>query len=171
MQANKSSKRSISLIGMAGAGKSTISNELAKIIDYEIIDSDFFIEKEYGQSLQNILDNKGYLKLREIEEDILLKINFNKIILSTGGSAIYSNKAMNYLMDNSTVFFLDVPFDQIIERVKNFSARGFAKSPNQSLQEAFVEREFLYKKYSHHIVDNSSDINACVVKILKLLKE
>ena len=126
MQANKSSKRSISLIGMAGAGKSTISNELAKIIDYEIIDSDFFIEKEYGQSLQNILDNKGYLKLREIEEDILLKINFNKIILSTGGSAIYSNKAMNYLMDNSTVFFLDVPFDQIIERVKNFSARGFA---------------------------------------------
>ena len=84
MQANKSSKRSISLIGMAGAGKSTISNELAKIIDYEIIDSDFFIEKEYGQSLQNILDNKGYLKLREIEEDILLKINFNKIILSTG---------------------------------------------------------------------------------------
>ena len=111
---------------MAGAGKSTISNELAKIIDYEIIDSDFFIEKEYGQSLQNILDNKGYLKLREIEEDILLKINFNKIILSTGGSAIYSNKAMNYLMDNSTVFFLDVPFDQIIERVKNFSARGFA---------------------------------------------
>tara|TARA_B100001248_G_scaffold155909_1_gene117359 strand:- start:391 stop:900 length:510 start_codon:yes stop_codon:yes gene_type:complete len=169
MQANKSSKRSISLIGMAGAGKSTISNELAKIIDYEIIDSDFFIEKEYGQSLQNILDNKGYLKLREIEEDILLKINFNKIILSTGGSAIYSSKAMNYLMDNSTVFFLDVPFDQIIERVKNFSARGFAKSPNQTIKDAFEERKCLYEKYSHHLINNSSDVDSCVKKILELI--
>tara|TARA_S200000501_G_scaffold372450_1_gene417485 strand:+ start:622 stop:1092 length:471 start_codon:yes stop_codon:yes gene_type:complete len=156
---------------MAGAGKSSVATKLAQITNFEIIDSDTLIETQYKLSLQDILDKDGYLRLREIEEKILLSINFNKVILSTGGSAVYSDRAMEYLMQNSTVLFLEVPFQTIIERVNNFSERGFAKSPNQSIQEAFVEREFLYKKYSHHIVDNSSDINACVVKILKLLKE
>lgn len=159
--------KSVSLIGMAGAGKSSIAAKLSEIIDFAIIDSDLLIEKEYNKSLQGILDLEGYLKLRQIEEQILLQINFNKIILSTGGSAVYSKKAMDHLMQNSTVFFLEVPFHKIIERVGDFSNRGFAKSPNQTIQEAFQERELLYKKYSHHTIDNSSDISSCITQILK----
>ena len=73
-------------------------------------------------------------------------------------------------MQNSMVLFLEAPFQTIIERVNNFSERGFAKSPNQSVQEAFEERESLYKKYCHHIVDNAYDIDSCLVKILKLIE-
>ena len=121
-------KDSISLIGMAGAGKSSIANELSSIMDFKIIDSDGLIEQKQGSSLQKILDDQGYKALQEIEEKILLSVDFNEIILSTGGSAIYSVKAMEYLMQNSKVFFLEVPFKTILERVDNFSKRGFILS-------------------------------------------
>jgi shikimate kinase len=162
-------KNSISLIGMAGAGKSSVGKELARILGFRFIDSDVLIEKQHGKSLQNILDDEGYVKLREIENIVLKNIQFNETILSTGGSAVYSNEAMEHIQQNSKVIFLEVPFGQILERVPSFLDRGFAKAPNQSVENAFVERQELYKKYSDSVVSNTKDLNYCVSKILELL--
>ena len=137
-------KNSISLIGMAGAGKSSVGKELARTLGFRFIDSDALIEKQHGKSLQNILDDEGYVKLREIENIVLKNIQFNEIILSTGGSAVYSNEAMEHIQQNSKVIFLEVPFGQILERVPSFLDRGFAKAPNQTIEDAFVERQELY---------------------------
>ena len=162
-------KNSISLIGMAGAGKSSVGKELARILGFRFIDSDALIEKQHGKSLQNILDDEGYIKLREIENIALKSIQFNETILSTGGSAVYSDEAMEHIQQNSKVIFLEVPFSQILERVPSFLDRGFAKAPNQSVKDAFVERQELYKKYSDSVVSNTKDLNSCVSKILELL--
>lgn len=162
-------KNSISLIGMAGAGKSSIGSELANTLNFTLIDSDELIEFQCRQSLQNILDKEGYIKLREIENLVLKNINFNNTILSTGGSAVYSDEAMQHIQQNSKVIFLQVPFSQIQERVPSFLDRGFAKSPGQSVEDAFLERQSLYKKYSHHTVSNTKDLQSCVSEILKLL--
>jgi shikimate kinase len=162
-------KNSISLIGMAGAGKSSIGKELAKNLDCILIDSDKLIEDQYGESLQNILDKEGYKKLREIENLIIKNINFDKTILSTGGSAVYSDEAMQHIQHYSKVIFLEVPFNQILERVPSFLDRGFAKAPSQSVEDAFLERQSLYKKYSHYTVSNTQDLSSCVAEILKLL--
>ena len=159
---------SISLIGMAGAGKSSIASELASKLDFKTIDSDKMIEQSQDLSLQGILDLVGYERFKRIEEEILLSVDFNKIILSTGGSAVYSPKAMEYLMQNSKVFFLEVPLNIILERVKNFSQRGFIKSPDQTISDVFEEREYLYKKYCHHVIDNSFDVSTGVSQILEL---
>jgi len=162
-------KNSISLIGMAGAGKTSVGKELARTLGFSFIDSDALIEKQHGKSLQNILDDEGYIKLREIENIALKSIQFNKTILSTGGSAVYSDEAMEHIQQNSKVIFLEVPFSQILERVPSFLDRGFAKAPNQSVKNAFVERQELYKKYSDSVVSNTKDLNSCVSKILELL--
>ena len=162
-------KNSISLIGMAGAGKSSVGQELAKALDFKLIDSDVLIEKKYNQSLQKILDDKGYIELREIENLVIKNIHFDDTILATGGSAVYSIEAMQHIKRNSKVIFLEVPFVQILERVPSFSDRGFAKAPIQSIEDAFTEREELYKKYSQYIVSNTKDLNSCVSKILELL--
>ncbi len=162
-------KNSISLIGMAGAGKSTVAKELAKMLDFRLIDSDTLIEEQYEKSLQNILEDEGYIKLREIENLALKKLHLHETILSTGGSAVYSDEAMLHIQQYSKVIFLYVPFDQILERVPSFLDRGFAKAPSQSIEEAFEERQELYKKYSHHIVSNTEDLNSCISKILELL--
>ena len=159
---------SISLIGMAGAGKSSIASELASKLDFKTIDSDKMIEQSQDLSLQGILDLVGYERFKRIEEEILLSVDFNKIILSTGGSAVYSQKAMEYLMQNSKVFFLEVPLNIILERVENFSQRGFIKSPDQTISDVFEEREYLYKKYCHHVIDNSFDVSNGVSQILEL---
>ena len=162
-------KNSISLIGMAGAGKSTVGRELANILNFRLIDSDVLIEEQQGKSLQKILDDEGYIRLREIENSVLKNLHFKEIILSTGGSAVYSDEAMKHIQQNSKVIFLDVSFNEILERVPSFHDRGFAKAPSQSIEDAFEERQELYNKYSHHIVSNSEDLNSCVSKIIELL--
>jgi len=162
-------KNSISLIGMAGAGKSTVGRELANILNFRLIDSDVLIEEQQGKSLQKILDDEGYIRLREIENSVLKNLHFKEIILSTGGSAVYSDEAMKHIQQNSKVIFLDVSFDKILERVPSFHDRGFAKAPSQSIEDAFEERQELYNKYSHHIVSNTEDLHSCVSKIVELL--
>ena len=162
-------KNSISLIGMAGAGKSTVGRELANILNFRLIDSDVLIEEQQGKSLQKILDDEGYIRLREIENSVLKNLHFKEIILSTGGSAIYSDEAMKHIQQNSKVIFLDVSLNEILERVPSFHDRGFAKAPSQSIEDAFEERQELYNKYSHHIVSNTEDLHSCVSKIVELL--
>ena len=162
-------KNSISLIGMAGAGKSTVGRELANILNFRLIDSDVLIEEQQGKSLQKILDDEGYIRLREIENSVLKNLHFKEIILSTGGSAVYSDEAMKHIQQNSKVIFLDVSFNEILERVPSFHDRGFAKAPSQSIEDAFEERQELYNKYSHHIVSNTEDLHSCVSRIVELL--
>ena len=154
---------------MAGAGKSTVGRELANILNFRLIDSDVLIEEQQGKSLQEILDEEGYIRLREIENSVLKNLQFKEIILSTGGSAVYSDEAMKHIQKNSKVIFLDVSYNEILERVPSFSDRGFAKAPSQSIEDAFEERQELYNKYSHHIVSNTEDLHSCVSKIVELL--
>ena len=160
---------SISLIGMAGAGKSSVGLELAKQLNLNFIDSDALIEVKFNQTLQSILDDSGYLKLRDIEEETILSIELANSILATGGSAVYSARAMQYLKQNSLVIYLEVPFDQILQRVPSFLDRGFAKEPNQSIENAFQERQELYKESAHHVILNTDDLSSCVTKILSLV--
>jgi shikimate kinase len=122
-----------------------------------------------GKVYRIFLMMKATLRLREIENIALKSIQFNETILSTGGSAVYSDEAMEHIQQNSKVIFLEVPFSQILERVPSFLDRGFAKATNQSVKDAFVERQELYKKYSDSVVSNTKDLNSCVSKILELL--
>ena len=162
-------KKSISLIGMAGAGKSSLGNKLAKHLDYEFIDSDLLIEKTKNKSLQKILDEVGIKKFKEIEEAALLSVKFNKTILATGGSAIFSEEAMYYIKKNSSVIYIEVSLEEIVDRVSNFSSRGFVKESNQTIQQAFNAREEIYKNFSDHIVSNNRDLESCFKEILGLI--
>ena len=132
--------KSITLIGMAGAGKSTIGKQLAKLLDFKFIDGDLIIERRINQSIQNFLDQHGGKEFTKIEEEVLLTINFNKMILATGGSAVLSDTAMKFIRKESEVIFLDVTYENISKRILNLSERGLVREPNQSLQETYDER-------------------------------
>ena len=164
-------KKSISLVGMAGAGKSSIGKKLADHLGFSFIDSDLVIETEYQESLQQVLDKSGKENFLKIEEKALMSIEFNNTILATGGSAIFSELAMDYLRSRSSIIFIKAPYNKIVERVSNFSERGFLKSSDQTIQEAFVERQSLYKNFADYEVANDASQEECLKKILDLIHQ
>ena len=162
--------KSITLIGMAGAGKSTIGKQLAKLLDFNFLDGDLIIEERINQSIQNFLDQHGWKEFTKIEEEVLLTINFNKMILATGGSAVLSDTAMKFIRKESEVIFLDVTYENISKRILNLSERGLVREPNQSLQETYDERLSLYRKYADHVVANDGDVDSCLKQLVTLTK-
>lgn len=143
----------ITLIGMPGAGKSTIGIILAKNLNMGFIDTDILIQINRQQSLQSILDENGYLYLRQVEEEEILRLNIENQVIATGGSAVYSERAMAHLQKISTIVFLDVSLDEICRRIHNFATRGIARADNQSFEELFAERLLLYRRYADITVD------------------
>ena len=162
-------KNAISLIGMAGAGKSSIGKKLANYLMFDLIDSDHLIEKNQNKSLQEVLVENGIQRFKEIEEAAILSVEFNQTVLATGGSAIFSKKAMNYIAGNSLVIYLEVSFEDIIDRIPDFSNRGFIKEADQTIKQAFNERENIYRKFADHIVTNNEGLESCFEKILRII--
>ena len=156
---------------MAGAGKTSVGQALAKKINYKFIDTDKVIEDTHKSTLQGLLESHGFLKLREIEEREVLGLLIERSIVSTGGSVVYGSEAMNFLKENSIIIYLEMSLEQIYERNINFSDRGFAKHPEQSIEEAFAERTELYRKYADLAVSNNAEIDDCVDLIIDRLNQ
>lgn len=145
---NQIRARNLILIGMPGSGKSTVGVLLAKRLGLGFTDTDLLIQEDAGRTLQEIVDQDGYEALRHIEEQVLLKLDVQHKVISTGGSAVYSARAMEHLKANGTVVFLDIPLDMVIKRIGDHSMRGISRRPDQSLEALFEERYALYSRYA-----------------------
>lgn len=152
MSANQTASNVV-LIGMPGSGKSTVGVLLAKRLGLGFIDTDLLIQQEAGRTLQDIVDRDGYQALRNIEEEVLLQLNVSRQVISTGGSAVYSEPAMHHLKEGGVVVFLDIPMQVVLERIGDYSARGISRRPDQSLEELFAERFELYSRFADIAID------------------
>ncbi|MBV5318691.1 MAG: shikimate kinase [Desulfobulbaceae bacterium] len=163
-------KSNLTLIGMPGAGKSTIGIILAKNLSLGFIDTDILIQINQQKSLQQILDESDHLNLRAIEEREILKLNVSGHVIATGGSAAYSEMAMEHLQKISTIIFLKVSFAEIKRRIRNFASRGIAKAAHQTFQELFDERQNLYSKYAELTIHGDGlDQEEVAAEIARLL--
>ncbi|NMT64471.1 shikimate kinase [Marinobacter orientalis] len=138
---------------MPGSGKSTVGVLLAKRLGLGFVDTDLLIQQEAGRTLQEIVDGDGYQALRRIEEQVLLKLDVRHQVISTGGSAVYSEPAMQHLKADGVVVFLDIPLDIVLDRIGDHSARGISRRPDQSLEELFNERFELYSGAADIVLD------------------
>ncbi len=144
--------KNITLIGMSGAGKSTIGVLLAKALGYEFVDTDLMIQKKENKLLQDIIDEKGILYFKDIESEVIQSIKVEKSIISTGGSVVYSESAMKHLMAISHVIYLKVSFEEIERRLLNIKTRGIVMGENETLRDVYNERIPLYEKNSHQVI-------------------
>jgi shikimate kinase len=121
---------------------------LAKKLSLAFVDTDILIQARQGRSLQDILDSDGYKVLRHLEEHEILHLRAENSVIATGGSAVYSARAMEHLQRISTIVFLDLPFTDICSRIHDFDTRGIACAPEQSFEELYAERVRLYRIYA-----------------------
>lgn len=163
-------KSNVTLIGMPGAGKSTVGIILAKKLGLGFIDTDVLIQTRQQKSLQQIINESDHMNLRAIEEAEILKLEVKNHVIATGGSAAYSRKAMTHLQEISRIVFLEVSYAELERRIKDFETRGIAKSNCQTFEDLFDERQMLYRYYAEITVECSDlDQDALAERIAALV--
>lgn len=165
-------ERCVSLIGMAGAGKSTLGRLLAERLDWAHLDTDRMIEAYYGLPLQSVLDGMGLAKFLEAEDTLVSMLGVRRAVISTGGSVVYGQKAMDRLHLLGPVVHLDVSMENFLKRVGDGGNRGLAIAPGRTLEDLFLERQPLYHATADYTLDtNSPDHNATLDALVAWLME
>ncbi|MFG6394255.1 MAG: shikimate kinase [Lachnospiraceae bacterium] len=140
--------KNIILIGMPGAGKSTVGVVLAKSLGYKFIDTDLVIQEDQGMILHNIIKKYGTNGFNVIENNIISQISTDKSVIATGGSAVYGKEAMQNLKSIGRVLYLKLPYNEIKKRLGSLGKRGVLIKKGQTLEELYNERIPLYEKYA-----------------------
>lgn len=143
-------RSNIVLIGMPGAGKSTLGIVLAKIMGMNFLDADLLIQNQCDRTLQKIIDALGPAGFIEVENQILRDVTAENTIIATGGSAVYSDEAMVHLAEIGTVVYLQISYDELKGRLHDLQERGVVLKGGigMSLHELYDERRPLYEKYA-----------------------
>lgn len=141
------------LIGMPACGKSCMGRALAKKLNMQLLDTDRLIESKTGRLLQNIINEDGLEAFKLLEEQTLLGIKGDGMIISTGGSAVYYDRAMRHFKNIGVVAYLYVGLDLIKKRLGDFSKRGVVLAPGQTIDDLYVERTALYEKYADIVIN------------------
>lgn len=151
---------------MPGSGKSYIGKKLAKKLGYKLVELDSILEEEYNLPLQKILDNLGeesFLK-KQAEDVIANTQELNGLVVSPGGSIIYSDHAMEHLKKVSTIIYLKTPLEIIKARIEE-NSRGIVGMKNKTLEELYEERTPLYEKFASITIDANQEAEKVVSDI------
>lgn len=153
------------LIGMPGAGKSTVGEHLARSLSLHFLDTDQLIEERWRRPLQQIIDSDGLEAFRIKEEEAILSLNVVRHVISTGGSVVYYPQAMKHLTDLGRILWLDLPLEEIEKRViDGMENRGLVRTPKQTLADLYHERTPLYKRYAEIRVDAMGKTDEQIVR-------
>lgn len=162
----------IILIGMPGAGKSTVGVILAKVLGYQFIDSDLIIQQKENRLLKDIIEQEGLNGFIEIENKINQEIHTSNSVIATGGSAIYGKEAMNHFRNIGLVVYIKLGYDTLETRLGNIKQRGVVLKEGQNLKDLFEERCPLYEEYAHIIIDaKEMEIEELVASIINQCKK
>lgn len=144
---------SLVLIGMPGAGKSTLGRALADLRGRPFVDTDHLIERDRGRTLQSLLDELGYQVMRDLEAGVIVRASLpEEAVVATGGSVVYRNCAMQRLKREGLCVYLAISLETVKARVSNLLTRGFSRAPEQSLEDVYRERQLLYQRYADYTI-------------------
>jgi shikimate kinase len=169
---NNNNKFNISISGMMGSGKSTISKIIAKKINYKFVDIDKLIEEKEKKTINKIFEEKGEKYFRKLEEKITIDVlNKKKIVVSLGGGAIINKNIRKSIIENSYNIYLKVDIDILVKRLKNSKNRPliYEKDLSRVLAELIKKREKFYNN-ADLIIENEKNINNTVERIINYIK-
>ncbi len=151
-----SRSENIYLVGLMGAGKTTIGRQLAKSLGLPFYDSDKAIEESTGVDIPTIFEFEGEHGFRDREQKMLQQLTELKgIVLATGGGAILREENRKLLKENGIVIYLQCSIDRIMERTRRDTQRPLLKTanPKERIEQLYKEREPLYLNCADLVVD------------------
>jgi shikimate kinase len=140
--------RNIVLIGMPGVGKSTVGILLAKVMARPFLDTDVYIQVQEGRRLQDIIDTDGIAKFCEVEERHVMSLDCRGHVIATGGSVVYSDRAMQHLRSSGAIVHLDASLALLERRLTSLGTRGVVMMPGQTLADLYRQRQPLYRRHA-----------------------
>lgn len=161
----------IILIGMPGSGKSTCGVLAAKALLKNFFDTDLLLQNIEGKRLQEIIDENGINYFNNAEENAILSLDIRGTVIATGGSVVYSEKAMEHLKKLGRVIYLHLDYDTMADRIKNITTRGVVLKDGHTLLDMYNERLSLYEKYADDtIICDNHTVEEVVESIVLLSK-
>jgi len=159
---------------MMGVGKSTIGKNLAKKLNYNFIDVDKIIEAKEGLSINSIFKKKSESYFRKIENEItLFELKKNNSVISLGGGAFLNDSIRRNAKKSSVSFWLDIPVDELIKRLKKNNKRPLLNNKNigESVRKIYFDRKKIYKEADYRVKCNSLKSDEIVDRILSLYED
>lgn len=163
-------EKNIILVGLMGAGKSSIGIELSKYLGFEFYDTDMMIELEQNIKISQIFSTYGEEYFRNLETVMISKVSsFSRSVISTGGGSIQNVDNLAKLKQNGVVFYLKACPEILFERVKDDNNRPLlqASKPLEVLKELLIKREKNYMLADVVIETDNKTLIDIVEKIVK----
>lgn len=166
--------RTIVLVGLMGAGKTTVGRRLAKRLGLEFADSDFEIEKAAQMSVNDIFAKYGEEYFRSGERRVIARLlNGPARVLATGGGAFINEETRTLMKDQAITIWLDAALDVLVERTARRDTRPLLKQgdPAEILQSLMQERAPIYAEADIRVQSSDGPHDAVVDSIMTSLQE
>lgn len=160
------------LVGMMGAGKTTIGRKLAKALSCEFADLDREIEESTGVTIPTIFEIEGEAGFRRRESLTLKRLQDGPIVVATGGGAILSPANRVWMSANGFVVYLHAPVELLFARTKNDKGRPLLQvaDPLARIRSLVERRDPLYREIADLVVESGAGVNNTVNSIRKALE-
>ena len=153
-----------------GAGKTTVGMELAKKLNYKLIDTDHSIENDQSREIKDIFSEDGELFFRNLETLKLKElINVENAIISTGGGIILKDENRS-ILNNLFTIYLKADFENIFNRIKQDTSRPLllTDDPYSTAKDIFKSRQSVYESFKIHVRTDNKTPHQVVEEIINL---
>ena len=162
------------LIGLPGAGKTTVGRQLAWRLQLPFVDSDAVIEERLGCSIREFFEREGEEPFRDVEEAVLDELTRGEsCVLSTGGGSVLRPANRQRLRARGRVFYLRSTPEELMRRLRHDRTRPLLQvaDPLQRLRELHGVRDPLYRETAHYVIETGRPSVATLVNMILMQLE
>ncbi|MCX7815221.1 MAG: shikimate kinase [Tepidimonas ignava] len=164
----------LALIGLPGAGKSTVGRQLARRLQVPFVDSDAVIEDRIGCTIREFFEREGEEAFRDLEEAVLDELTQGPpCVLSTGGGAVLRPLNRQRLRARGRVFYLRSTPEELYRRLRHDRTRPLLQvaDPLQRLRDLYAVRDPLYRETAHYVIETGRPTVATLVNMILMQLE